>query len=130
MIEDTEYLGYTGNEKAIKAFFQQLFVCREKKVIVSLREFCEYKGFAANEYMSCHFAKEFPDPRDEEYFGEEGVVFYLDYPAVSEDVVVVLTNEEFYQIVKESYTKYLIKHQGEQEQILKLLRELKRKLEI
>lgn len=95
-----------------------------------MREFCEYKGFAANEYMSCHFAKEFPDPRDEEYFGEDGVVFYLDYPAVPEDVVVVLTNKEFYQVVKEEYGDYVIMHQDEKEQVVKLLDELKRNLEV
>lgn len=106
MIEDIEYLGFMGNETEIKDFFQQLFVCRETKVIDSLIAFCEYKGFAANEYMSCHFVKEFPDKNDEEYFGEEWVVFYLDYPAVPEDKVVVLTNEEFYKVVKENYDIY------------------------
>lgn len=130
MIEDVEYLGYKGNEMVIKDFFQQLFVCREKKVTLSLREFCEYKGFAANEYMSCHFAKEFLDKKDEEYFGEEGVVFYLDYPAVPKDVVVVLTNEEFYQVVKENYDDYVMKNQEEQEQVGKLLNKLKTNLEV
>lgn len=130
MIEDVEYIGYKGNENVIKDFFQQLFVCREKKITLLLREFCEYKGFAANEYMSCHFAKEFPDPRDEEYFGKDGVVFYLDYPAVPEDVVVVLTNKEFYQVVKENYDNYVIVHQEEKEQIVKLLNALKRNLEV
>lgn len=32
MIQDVEYLGYKGNEKVIDDFFQQLFVCREKKL--------------------------------------------------------------------------------------------------
>lgn len=130
MIENTEYLKYNGNENEVKDFFQQLFVCREKKVIDSLKEFVKKKGFAANEYMSCHFAKEFSNPRDEEYFGEDGVVFYLDYPAVPEDVVVVLTNEEFYQVVKEKYDDYVMKHQEEQEQVVNLLSELKRNLDV
>lgn len=104
-------------------------MCRETKVIDSLIAFCEYKGFAANEYMSCHFAKEFPDKNAEEYFGEEGVVFYLDYPVVPEDKVVVLTNEEFYKVVKENYDIYIKKHHAEEVQLVKLLRDLNSNLD-
>lgn len=58
--------------------------------------------------MSCHFATEFSNKNDEEYFGENGVVFYLDYPAVDEDCVVVLSYDEFLEVVKCSYEKCLM----------------------
>ncbi len=130
MLQETEYLKYKGNEEAVEEFFHGLFFFREKKIIDALTGFNQFIGFAIDDYMSCHFAKEFSDPRDEEYFGEDGVVFYLDYPAVPEDVVVVLTNKEFYQVVKENYDNYVIVHQEEKEQIVKLLDALKRNLEV
>lgn len=130
MLQDTEYLKYKGNEEAVDEFFHGLVFFREKKVIDALLGFSNFRGFAIDEYMSCHFAKEFPDRNDEEYFGEEGVVFYLDYPAVQEDVVVVLTNEEFYQVVKDCYDDYAMNHKEKQEQVVKLLSELKRNLDV
>lgn len=129
MLQDTAYLKYETNEKSVYEFFHGLFFLRERNVIDALKGFCQLKGFAIDDYMSCHFAEEFPNENDEEYFGKEGVVFYLDYPAVPEDVVVVLTKEEFYKVVEENYGDYLAKSKEEKEEILRLLKELKRKLE-
>ena len=86
MFKGVEYRKLEGNEYYIKEYFDALFFFRKSDVVNALESFCKFVGYTINDYMSCHFAVEFP-PTDEEYFGEEGVVFYLDYPAVEEDVI-------------------------------------------
>lgn len=126
MIEDVEYLKYQGNEREIRGFFDSLFFFREKKIIEVLKQYCELKGNAINDFLSCHFATEFPDKNDEEYFGEKGVVFYLDYPAVDNDCIVVLTYEEFLEVVKQRYKTYAKEHPETQKEINDLLESLEK----
>ncbi len=71
--------------------------------------------------MRCHFATEFPNKNDEEYFGEDGVVFYLDYPAVDKDCAVVLSYDEFSGVVKCRYEEYIIANSERKEEIIQLL---------
>lgn len=94
-----------------------------------LKGYCELKGNAINDYMSCHFANEF-SKNEEKYFGEEGIAFYLDYPAVDEDCIVILTYEEFFGIAKKSYENYIKRNQDSQDEIQELLSCLRKNLKI
>lgn len=94
-----------------------------------MKGYCELKGNAINDYMSCHFANEFTK-NDEEYFGEEGIAFYLDYPAVDEDCIVILTYEEFFNITKTKFENYIGYNQDSKEKVQELLLCLKKSLKI
>ena len=74
MFKGVKYRKLEGNEYYIKEYFDALFFFRKSDVVNALESFCKFVGYTINDYMSCHFAVEFP-PTDEEYFGEEGVVF-------------------------------------------------------
>lgn len=126
MIEGVKYIKYQGNEELIKEYFDSLFFFREKKVIDVLKGYCQLEGNAINEELKCFFATEFPNKNDEEYFGESGVAFYLDYPAVDEDCIVVLTYDEFFEVVKIRYENYMKDNQEKRDEILFLLDSLKK----
>ena len=130
MIEGVKYLRYQGFEDLIKEYFDSIFFFREQKVIDVLRGYCELKGNTINDYMSCHFATEFSDKNDEEYFGENGVVFYLDYPAVDEDCVVVLSYDEFLEVVKCRYKEYMNTNSEKKDEIRQLLYSLEKELKV
>ena len=129
MLEDVRYLSFDGNEVLINNFYDILFDWREKKVIDVLKGYCEFKGNAINEEMRCFFANEFPR-NDEEYFGEEGVAFYFDSPAVIDDCVVILTYKDFFEVVKERYDNFIKNDKVNKDEIQSLLMCLKEKLEI
>ena len=84
----------------------------------------EGNGNAINEEMRCFFANEFPE-NDEEYFGEEGIAFNFDNPAVPEDCIVILTYENFYEVVKAGFANYVRNNQESQNEIWLLLTCLK-----
>ena len=126
MLEGVNYLKYQGHEEFINEFFDSLFFFRDKKAIDVLKKYCELRGNAINDFMSCHFATEFPDKNDEEYFGGNGVVFYLDYPAVDEDCAVILTYDEFLEVVKRKYESYIQDNQEKRDEIILLLESLEK----
>lgn len=123
MLIGVDYLKFIGNEHLIVEFFEQLFFFRKEKAIEALRNFCNMKGYAINDFVSCHFASEFPC-EDEEYFGKTGVVFYLDRPAYLEDYIVVLEYDEFFEVTKngfETWVKNYPCHNKEVESMLEKL---------
>lgn len=128
MLEDVNYLRYQGVEDLIKEYYDALFFFKEQKAVDVLKGYCELKGHAINDYMSCHFATEFSDKNDEEYFGENGVVFYLDYPAVDKDCAIVLSYDEFLGVVKCRYEQYINANSEKKEEILQLLNFLEKKI--
>lgn len=127
MLVDVEYLKYDGNEKLINEFYNILFEWRRGTVIDVLKNYIELKGNAVNEEMRCYFSSEFPKD-DEEYFGDTGIAFYFDPPAVHDDCVVVLSNEQFVQIVREKYKDFIQKNKSKEDEICFLLEKLKKKL--
>ena len=129
MLADVRYLKFDGNEHLINNFYDILFEWRGKKVIDVLKGYCELKGNAVNEEMRCFFAKEFPQ-NDEEYFGDEGVAFYFDNPAVLDDCIVILTYKDFFEVVKERYENYARNNQESQDEIQKLLECLNNNIKI
>lgn len=130
MIEGVKYVKYEGNEELVEVYYDSLFFLHETKVINVLQAYCKLEATAVNEELRCYFSVQFPDKNDEEYFGESGVAFYLDYPAVEEDddCIVVLTYDEFLKVVKKRYGDYIKKHPGKRNKILPLLDSLEKTL--
>ena len=129
MLEGVKYLKFEGNENLINWFYDILFDWREDWAMDALKGYSNLTGNAINEEMRCFFANEFPQ-NDEEYFGEEGIAFYFDVPAVPEDCVIILTYEEFYDVVKTRYENYARNHQEKQDEIGLLLKNLKKAIKI
>lgn len=128
MLEGVNYLRYQGAEDLIKEYYDALFFFKQQKVVDVLKGYCRLKGNAINDYMSCHFATEFSNKDDEEYFGESGVVFYLDYPAVDNDCAIVLSYDEFLEVVKCRCKEYISVNPEKNDEIVQLLDILEQKL--
>jgi hypothetical protein len=127
MLEDIKYLKYDNNENLIDEFYKILFNWRKEKVLDTLKGYSQLIGNAVNEEIRCYFSNEFSE-NEEEYFGDTGVAFYFDYPAVNEDCVVILTNKQFFQVIKEKYMAYLQDDSSKEKEIISLLDEIKEKL--
>lgn len=94
-----------------------------------LNNYCGLVGNSTVGYMDCYFSPEWQD-YGLEYFGEEKVLFDFYAPAVREDKQIIISYQEFYEIVSKYYTEYANQHLEEKEEIMHLLGQLKRKLNI
>lgn len=117
------------NIKLIDQFFRLLINWKTNKFRKVLEGYSKLMGNAINNEMNCYFASELA-PDDEDYFGDTGVAFYFDYPAVDEDCVIVLTNKEFYDILVEKCGDYLKIDRVSEDEVKALLQIIKQKLNI
>ena len=60
----------------------------------------------------------------------EQVLFDFQVPAVEEDKQIIISYQEFYDIVYKYYSEYASQHSEEQDEIMRLLAELKNKLNV
>lgn len=111
----------------LETFFYLIFAWRENKIKDILKSFCSFEGYALNEEMCCYFSPEWKD-YGFEYFGEDKVLFDFQAPAVEEDKQIIISYQEFYDIVYKYYSEYARQHSEEQGEIMRLLAELKNKL--
>lgn len=89
-----------------------------------LNKHAKGEGFGI-ENIWCVFASDF-EPWEDDYFGEAGIAYYFDYPAVDRDKVVILDYETFYKYLEEVTFKYLERNVEEKivlHSLLKIIRE-------
>lgn len=91
--------------------------------VMALNNYSELFGFGIEDIWCC-FANQY-DEWEEDYFGESGVEFYFDYPAVSEDLSFILTYEEFYQYILEASERYIERHPEHKEIVKEHLDKIK-----
>ncbi len=115
--------------ECIDTFFDLIFEWRQKRVIAMLKSFCHLEGYALNEEMCCYFSPEWQD-YGLEYFGEEKVLFDFHAPAVDEDRQIIISYQEFYETVAKYFGEYANQHPEEKDEILRLLAELRKKLNL
>ena len=127
MLKDVRYFSYDDKPMLIDHFYTILFEWRKEKVLDVIKGYSQLIGNAVNEEMRCYFANEFPI-NDEEYFGNTGVAFYFDDPAVDEECIIILSNQQFYEVIKKKYMEYLNVNKSNKEEIISLLDEMKNKL--
>ena len=94
-----------------------------------LNNYCGLVGNSTVGYMDCYFSPEWQD-YGLEYFGEEKVLFDFHAPAVDKDKQIIISYQEFYEIVSKYYIEYANQHPEEKEEIMRLLAELKINLNI
>ena len=87
------------------------------------------EGNAISEEEHCYFSPEWQD-YGLEYFGEEKVLFDFHAPAVDKDKQIIISYQEFYEIVSKYYIEYANQHLEEKEEIMYLLEQLKINLNI
>ncbi len=131
MYKDAKYVKYQKNENLIEMFYNVLFTWRDYQIIDVLKGYCNLEGNAVREELICYFATEF-QPDEEDYFGQEGVAFYFYSPAVAEDdeCIVILTPEEFFNVVRKYYEKYILDNPDKKDEIDNLLKKLSVKLNV
>jgi hypothetical protein len=117
------------NIELIDQFYRLLINWHTQRFLEALKGYSDLKGNAVNNEMNCYFASEL-DPNDEDYFGDTGVAFYVDYPDVEEEGIIVLTNREFYDILINKCNDYLQIESGHQNEVQTLLNIIKRKLNV
>ena len=122
------YLNFNENEGYITDFYEILFTINfERLALKHLINYCDLKGCYVNDEMVCVFSSELQTD-DEDYFGENKVAYYFFEPAVKEDKQIVISYQEFYDIVYKYYSEYVRQHSEERDEIMRLLAELKNKL--
>lgn len=118
--------------KDIENYFEYVFNPKSfeysniKKLLCS---YCNLEGNSTEGYMCCYFSPEYKD-YDLEYFGENNVLFDFQTPAVDQDIQIIITYAEFYEIVSKFYIKYSEEHENEKKEISELLNKLKINLEL
>lgn len=94
-----------------------------------LNGYCNLEGNSTEGYMECYFSPEWQD-YGLEYFGDNKVLFDFHEPAVDEDKQIIISYQEFYEIVSKYYIEYANQHPEEKEEIMRLLKQLKKKLDV
>lgn len=113
----------------INIYFDLLFSWRAQRIKSILISFCNFEGYAINEELCCYFSPEWQD-YGLEYFGDNKVLFDFHEPAVDEDKQIIISYQEFYEIVSKYYIEYANQHPEEKEEIMRLLKQLKKKLDV
>lgn len=109
--------------KYIKYYYEHI---GEKNLLKALSNYSDSRGFGIEDIWCC-FANEYEE-WEEDYFGESGVAYYFDYPAVEKDCTIILNYEEFYKYLFETCQEYIKKHEEEQVAIYEYLEKLKMNL--
>jgi len=104
------------------------FAIGDGNFIKAMEKYCNGQGFG-NEHIWCIFSGELED-WEEGYFGENGVCYFFDHPAVDEDAAIVLDYPTFYVYLKEVSEAYLLRHSDDKDLVKSRLHEIKRKFGI
>lgn len=116
----------------INNFYYQIFNYTDWcncKIIPLLKSYCSLERNAISEEEHCYFSPEWQD-YGLEYFGEDKVLFDFHAPAVDEDRQIIISYQEFYEIVSKYYGEYANQHSEEKDEIMHLLADLKKKLNV
>ncbi|MFC9658402.1 ribonuclease toxin immunity protein CdiI [Bacillus subtilis] len=113
------------NKELINYFFK---VMGDERFIRILEKFSIEEGYGI-ENVWCVFADDY-EKWEEDYFGDEGIAFYFDYPAVEEDKEVILDYENFYKYLNEIVGQYVERHPDNKLEVEKYMGTIKEKYNI
>jgi len=94
----------------------------------ALKNYSNGKGFGIGEIW-CVFAEEVQS-WEEGYFGEHGVAYYFDYPAVEKDEVLVVDYNVFFRYLQKASKKFLERNPGCEVEVNALLLAIKRRVNL
>ncbi|WP_406589695.1 ribonuclease toxin immunity protein CdiI [Bacillus atrophaeus] len=113
------------NKDLINYFFQ---IMGDERFLRILEKFSNGEGYGI-ENVWCVFADDYEE-WEEDYFGDEGIAFYFDYPAVEEDEEVILDYENFYKYLNEIVGQYLERHPENKPEVEIYMKRIKDKYDI
>lgn len=96
--------------------------------IQALEEF-EKGGGYGQEYVCCTFPSDY-ETWEEGYFGDWGVKISINYPAYKEDVIAIISNEEFLKYLIDESIKFINKFPNRKKEVNEYLEQIKIRLGI
>lgn len=106
---------------AMELYFLYL---EEEKFISALKDFARNVGYPVSEFISCGFSAEY-DSWEDGYFGETGIKFEVEPPAVDETKYEIVSYEKFVGFVGSLIKGYLDSYPSEHEQVKLLFDKIK-----
>lgn len=106
---------------AIELYFLYL---DEDKFLDCMEDFSNKIGYSISEFISCAFPSEY-ESWEEGYFGEIGIKFEIEPPAVDEKKYEIVSNTDFIDFLEELTQQYLDSYPMEKFKIELLLKKIK-----
>jgi hypothetical protein len=94
----------------------------------AIKNYCNRQGFGIGAIW-CLFANEL-QPWEEGYFGETGVAYFYEYPAVEKDEVLVVDYDVFFDYLQKASKDFTQRNPGRENEIREYLAEIKRTLKL
>ncbi|MFP7470771.1 ribonuclease toxin immunity protein CdiI [Niallia taxi] len=111
--------------KLIRFYYAHMGIGR---FLTILEQYSKGWGYG-DEYARYVFASYYED-WEEDYFGEEGIAYYIDAPAADEDTEIILDYQTFYQYLKDDCEDYLQQRPEDREKVQEYLQKIKGKFNI
>lgn len=115
-------------DKKRELFIYYFKIMGDERFLRILEKYSNGEGYGI-ENVWCVFADDFEEWEDD-YFGDEGIAFYFDYPAVKEDEEVILDYSTFYNYLEEFANGYLTRHPEQVKDVHHYLRKIKEKFSL
>lgn len=96
----------------------------EDKFVEALEDFSRSIGYGISEFICCAFSSEY-ESWEEEYFGENGVKFEVEPPAVDEVKYEIVKNEDFIKFLEMIAQQYLTSFPSDKIRVEKMLSKIK-----
>lgn len=110
-------------EQYIKYYYKHI---GDNYLLQALINYSELKGFGIEDIWCC-FANEYEE-WEEDYFGESGVAYYFDYPAVENDCIIILNYQNFFRYLFDACQEYINRYPENEKNIYKYLDIIKNNL--
>jgi hypothetical protein len=104
----------------VNYYFQ---VMGDERFLTILEKYANGEGYGI-EHVWCVFADDYEE-WEEDYFGDEGIAFYFDYPAVEEDEEVILDYQSLYLYLRDIVSAYLKRHPEDELKTEKYIEKIK-----
>jgi hypothetical protein len=101
----------------------------EEYFVRALESFSRGIGYSVDDFVTCGYSFEY-EAHDEGYFGDSGIKFEIEPPASDFYQIQIVEYSEFFSMLREVASKYIISHSSEEEKIDRLFHEIKIKLNI
>jgi hypothetical protein len=111
--------------KLIKYFYHHM---GDGKFLRILSSYANGEGYGT-EYARFVFA-DYYEKWEEDYFGKEGIAYYIDRPAVEEDEEIILDYQTFYRYLKEDCASYLENHPQDKSAVEEQLKRIRERFNI
>ena len=94
----------------------------------AIKNYCNRQGFGIGAIW-CLFANEL-QPWEEGYFGETGVAYFYEHPAVEKDEVLVVDYDDFFYYLQKASKDFIERNPSRENEIFQYLEKIKRTLKL